>query len=136
MPSAASITVKKADEATNITYDLLAKSGGDNSPCVWRQDTGAAASLPVGLRAMLRVLTKWNGKRNARQMSLLYRYPYATQDTTTSVYSSRGEVVFSGMVTVPQSIPAADINEAIAQAFNLVAATLLKDTGKSGYAPT
>jgi hypothetical protein len=58
MPTMASITVKKADGTTDIVYDALAASGGDNSPAAWRQDTGAVAPLPEIGRA-------WCGERGA-----------------------------------------------------------------------
>ena len=57
MPSMASITVKKYDGTTDIVFDALSASGGDNSPAVWRQDTGATAGLPVGLRSLFRLGT-------------------------------------------------------------------------------
>lgn len=77
MPSMASITVKKFDGTTDIVYDALSASGGDSSPAVWRQDTGAAAGLPVGLRNLFKLLTKWNGPKTARQMTFEYVAPYA-----------------------------------------------------------
>lgn len=136
MPSMASITVKKNDGTTDIIYDQQTGSGGDMSPAVWRQDTGAAAGLPVGLRALFKAWSKWNGAKTARQFFVNYVRPYAIQDSTTTLYASAGEVVFSGMVTVPQAMPATEINEAIAQGFNLMAASLIKSSAQAGYAPT
>lgn len=136
MPSMASITVKKFDGTTDIIYDALSASGGDNSPAVFRQDTGAVAGLPVGHRAQFKVLSRWNGSRSARLVELEYSRPYATQDSTTTVYSSKDRVVFKGVITCPQGIPATDLNEACYQFANLVASTLVKQSMSSGYAPT
>jgi hypothetical protein len=136
MPVMASITVKKFDGTTDIVYDALSASGGDGSPAVWRQDTGAVAALPVGLRKLLKLWTLWNGPKTARQMKYNFVSPYAVQDSTTTLYSARDRVVFDGIVTIPQGIPATEINEAIYQGLNLLAASLVKQAGAAGYAPT
>lgn len=136
MPTMASLTVKKADGTTDIIYDALSASGGDSAPAVWRQDTGAAAGLPVGLRALLKLWTLWNGPKTARQVKFNFAFPYAVQDTTTTLYSSKDRVVFDGIITVPQGIPASQINEAVYQGLNVLAATLVKQSASAGYAPT
>jgi hypothetical protein len=132
----ASITVKKSDGTTDIVYDALSGSGGDGSPAVWRQDTGAAAGLPVGLRSLFKLWTNWNGPKTARQMKFNFVSPYAVQDSTTTLYGAKDRVVFDGMITIPQGIPSSQINEAIYQGLNLLGATLVKQSGSSGYAPT
>jgi hypothetical protein len=132
----ASITVKKYDGTTDIVYDALSASGGDSSPAVWRQDTGAAAGLPVGLRAWLKALTKWNSPKNARQMTFEYVYPYAVQSADTTLYSAKDRIVLTGIITLPQGVPASAINEAAYQGFNLLGSTLIKSAAAAGYAPT
>lgn len=134
MPQAANITVKKADETTNITYDLLAPAGGDGSKATWRQDTGAIAGQPVGHRAILEVRTMWNGPRTARKAEITFKRPYSTQNAQTTKYESSDSVVLSAVGTLPQAIPAAELNEAVAQFCNLLASALVKDMLKSGYA--
>jgi hypothetical protein len=132
----ASITVKKFDGTTDIVYDAVASSGGDNSPALWRQDTGAAAGKPVGQRPILKLNTKWNGPKTARQCEFEFAAPYSTQDSTTTVYSSRDRVVFRGTVTVPQNIPATELNEATYQLCNLIGSLLIKQSLAAGFAPT
>jgi len=136
MPSMANITVKKYDGTTDIVYDALSASGGDGSPAVWRQDTGATAAKPVGLRALFKLWTTWNGPKTARQMKFNFVSPYAVQDSTTTLYSAKDRVVFDGIVTIPQGIPANEINESIYQGLNLLASSLVKSSGSNGYAPT
>lgn len=136
MPTMASITVKKADNTTDIVYDQLSGSGGDSSPAVWRQDTGAVAGLPVGLRATLKCVTTWNGPKTARQMKLSFASPYAVQDSTTTLYQSKDRVVGEVFLTIPQSIPSTNINEATAQMLHLCAAVLIKSAASTGFAPT
>lgn len=132
----ANIVVKKNDNTTDITFDNLSASAGDGVPAVWRQDTGNVAALPVGLRAIFKLWTQWNGPKTARQMKFNFVFPYATQDSTTTLYSAKDRVVAEGIVTIPQGIPAVNINEAIAQGLNLLASSLVKQSGQSGYAPT
>jgi hypothetical protein len=131
----ASITVKKFDGVTDIVYDALSASGGDGSPAVWRQDTGAAAGLPVGLRPILKLTSTWNGPKTARQMKYNFVMPYAVQDSTTTKYSATDRIVADGIITMPQGIPAANLNE-VYQLLNLLAATLVKQAVAAGYSPT
>jgi hypothetical protein len=136
MPAMASITVKKFDGTTDIIFDALSASGGDSVPAVWRQDTGAVSALPVGLRALAKLWTMWNGPKTARQMKFNFVFPYAVQDSTTTLYSAKDRVVFDGIVTIPQGIPSTQINESIYQGLNILANTLIKQAGSAGYAPT
>lgn len=136
MPVMANLVVKKFDNLTDITYDSLSASGGDGSPAVWRQDTGANVALPSGLRNLFKLWTLWNGPKTARQTKFNFVAPYALQDSTTTKFSASDRVVIEGIMTVPQAIPATNVNEAIYQACNLLAATLVKQSAASGYAPT
>lgn len=135
MPTMASQTVKKADGTTDIVYDAVAGSGGESSPAVWRQDTGAAAGLPVGLRSFFKLTSKWNGPKTARQMLIEGVMPYAVQDSTTTLYSAKDRVVMTATITMPQAIPSANLNEVV-QMLNLMAASLTKSSVQAGYAPT
>lgn len=135
MPTMASITVTKADNATNIIFDALNASGGDSSPAVWRQDTGAAAGLPVGLRSLFKLSSKWNGPKTARQLQYELSFPYAVQDSTTTLYSAKDRVVYSGVITLPQGIPSAQLNEAASQGLKLLASALVISSAQAGYAP-
>lgn len=135
MPTMASITVKKADGTTDIVYDSLTPVGGDGSPAEWRQDTGQAAGFPVGLRPRLKVSTKWNGPKTARIEAVEFTMPYAVQDSTTTLYSAKDQVLFKGTLTLPVAIPAANFKEAAYQVGNLLASALIKQIGETGYAP-
>jgi len=136
MPTQAAITAKKADGTTDIVYDALSASGGDGSPAVYRQDTGAPAGLPVGLRPVFKLATTSNGPKTARQARIDYAFPYAVQDSTTTLYSSKDRVVANVIITVPQGMPSAAINEAVYQFLNLMTSSQVKAAVSSGYAPT
>jgi hypothetical protein len=60
--------------------------------------------------------------------------PYAVQDSTTTLYSSKDRVVLSGVCTLPVGMPSSALNE-VNQALNLLASTLIKSTMQAGYAP-
>lgn len=134
MPTMANITVKKNDGTTDIVYDALSPAGGGD-PAVWRQDTGQAAGVPVGVRPTLKLGSSWNGPKTARQVTFEYVYPYAVQDSTTTLYSAKDQAVAKGIVTLPVALPATQLNEAAAQFGNLMAAALIKASLQAGYAP-
>lgn len=133
MPTMASITVKKADGTTDIIFDSLVGAGGDGTPALWRQDTGQAAGFPVGLRPVLKLDSRWNGPKSARLMPFEMVFPYATQDSTTTLYTAQNRVVWTGNVTLPQAIPAAWLSEAAYQGGNLLASALIKSCIAAGY---
>jgi hypothetical protein len=127
----ASLTVKKADETTNITYDALR---GDGSEDVWRQDTGAAAGMPVGHRAMLTVKTSDNGPKTARRIVATFSRPYSTQNTVTSKYEAKDQFFARLEMTQPNAIPGSEQSESARQFLNLVNQTLIKQIAETGYA--
>jgi hypothetical protein len=131
----ASLVVKKADETTNITYDAKSPSGGDGRDAMWRQDTGAAAGLPVGMRASLKLRSVNNGPGSARKLIGLFKYPYAVQDTTTTKYSVTDTVEIEVRCTMPTAIPASVLSEGARQGMNCFAATLIKQAIEEGFAP-
>lgn len=135
MPSMASITVKKADETTNIVYDALTPAAGDRSPAVWRQDTGAVAGLPVGYRARLTFSTMNNGTNSARRGVIEFKRPYAVLNTTTGRYEARDSDWLKIEFVLPEAIPASERSESVRQALNLAASTLIKQAAEAGYAP-
>lgn len=135
MPAMANLTVKKDDGTTDITYDAQTGAGSDGSPAMWRQDTGATATLPVGMRALFWLKSLWNGPKTARKLPFRFEYPYAIQDSTTTKWSVSDRLVIEGLAVVPQGIPSSVINEGVSQGCNLIAASLTKSSMKSGYAP-
>lgn len=135
MPAMANITVKKFDGTTDIVYDAQTGAGSDGSPAVWRQDTGASATLPVGMRALFWLKSLWNGPRTARKLPFRYERPYAVQDSTTTKWSVSDRIIIEGTATVPQGIPASEINEGVYQACNILASALVKSSMATGYAP-
>lgn len=134
MPAMADITVFKNDGVTNVIYVAKSPSAGDTVPAVWRFD--GATPAYVGLKPEYRMLTKWNGNRSARRAEMTGVYSSVVTDSTTTIQSSIGKIVFDVSVAMPQSIPQADIDEAVSQFSNMLNSTLVRSCLKAGFAPT
>lgn len=133
MPSAASLTVKKNDGTTDVTFTLLAASGGDKSPAVWRSTSAPGTG---GQQPLLQVSSRPNGDNTARRVDMTYVYPSTYTDANTGLTQIRSKVVAQLSVAVPLDIVTADANEAGAQLAHLLNSTLLVSVLQGGYAPT
>lgn len=132
MPQMANITVKKNDGTTDVIYTAVVPSAGDKTPAIWRNNTVGTA---ISHRPEVRVTSRDNGTNAARRVDVLAVYP-----TTATGSDGRINVVDKAILNasflVPKGMLEADVNEAVSQTLNLLASTLIKDTVKSGYAPT
>lgn len=133
MPQMANITVKKNDGTTDVVYtQQVASSGSDKSQAIWRNLTvGTAASH----RPELRCSSQANGTGTTRRVDTIFKYPTLVtgSDGKTNI-ASFCQLRVEGVI--PLDMPDADLNEAVSQGLNLAATTLLKDSFKSGFAPT
>lgn len=126
----ADITIKKADGVTNVVYSQLTASAGDRSPAVWRNNTSAALR---GNRATFTMESHPNGPGTARRVTCKHSYPI------TRIVDAREEIVatipteFTSVL--PQGLSDSEISEAIEQAVNMFAATLIRQSIALGYAP-
>jgi hypothetical protein len=130
---AGSITVFKNDGATNVIYVQKAVSGGDTGVALWRQDAHAAPY--IGLKPEFRLGSKFNGPRTARRVTASFVYKSYATDSTTGVSSLVGQVPISITAAIPLNVPQADIDEAVAQCFNLLDHADVNGYFKVGYAP-
>jgi len=133
MPALANIVVKKADGTTDVTYTGIVPSAGDKTPAVWRQNSYGGS---IGQRPELRMQTSSNGDASSRRVVINFTYPSLFTDTTTSRVQIDKRLNFTLTGAVPVEMTDTDLNEAIAQGFNLLASTLIKQSASSGYAPT
>lgn len=133
MPQIADITVKKADETTNITYTAYLASAGDKAPAIWRSATvgGAQSHHPE-----LRIVCRDNGSKTARRVDMSFSYKQLATDSTTGLVSVINTVPFQCTAAIPGGMPQADIDEAVAQFFNLGASTLVKQCFKVAFSAT
>lgn len=133
MPAIANMTVKKNDNTTDITYTAVVPSSGDGTPAVWRsQSVGSAASH----QPEIRLGSKTGGNGAKRVLRATYVYPQIATNTTTGVTSVIDRVVASVDWQIPLGMTATDVNEAVSQFAHLLANTLMKDSVKSGFAPS
>lgn len=133
MPSMANITVKKNDGTTDIVWTAVCPSSGDGVPAIWRSET--VGSAPAHYPA-LEMRTRYNGQKTARRVDFNFVYPQTATDSTTSLVSVVNRVPIQLSAAIPMNVPATVIAEAVSQAANLLASTLVKDAMKAGFAPT
>lgn len=133
MPNMASITVKKADNTTDIIYVSQSPASGDATPARWRVDS--IGTVP-GNRPVLTVSSKSTANGGARIVNGKLVFPETYTDTTTGIVAVRNSVSISFNAIVPQNLTDTSIVESCAQFANLLKATLIQDTLKSGYAPS
>jgi hypothetical protein len=132
MTAMADLTVKKADETTNIVYTAKVASAGDRAPAIWKSTTvGTAPSHNPGLT----LTSRSNADGKVRRVEFAYTYPQTATASDGSV-SVVNLAQISGSAAIPQGMPQTDLNEAVAQCMNCLASTLVKSCFKDGYAPT
>lgn len=131
MPQMASITVKKADGTTDIVYNAVMPSSGDKTPAVWRANE--VSTIPKH-RPVFSILTKDNGPRTARHVSGIFKFPAVSTVGGVEVQSATVPLSFEG--TLPTTIDAAVVKEAVYQFGNLLVAELVRAQLEEGYAAT
>jgi hypothetical protein len=128
----ADITVKKDDGTTNVTYSKVVASGGDSSPSLWKD---VAAGPVAAFRPSLSLKSEWNGPKSARRLFGEFRYPVTAVSNEGKEYiADHGLITF--VATLPQGMHDTELAETVSQGLNLFNSTLVKDSLKSGYAPT
>lgn len=132
MPQIANITVKKNDGSTDVVYTAVVPSAGDKSPAIWRNTTvgSAAAHQPE-----VQVISRANGPGSARRVELTGKYPTLVTGSDGKI-SVADRVVLTVSGVIPLGMPTTDVNEAVSQLLNVAASVLIKDSFKTGFAPT
>lgn len=132
MPGIANVTVKKNDGTTDVVYTAMSPSGGDKSPAIWQNQ---ALGTAVAHRPTLKLSARSSGDGRVRRSDFVFTYPSTVVGgdgkTTVSALS-----VLTGSFATPIDQPSADVNEAVAQAFNLLASALIKSCVQQGYSAT
>jgi hypothetical protein len=132
MAAMTDLTVKKADETTNIVYTMKVTSAGDRTPAIWKSTTvGTAPSHNPSFS----ITSRGNADGKVRRVDFAYAYPQTAVASDGSI-SVVNIAQISGSAAIPQGMPQLDLNEAVAQCFNLLGQTLVKTVFKDGYAPT
>lgn len=133
MPAMADITVKKNDGTTDIIYNAMAPSSGDNVAAVWRSEASASYAA---FKPTFEMRTRYNGPRDARRAEITFTMPVTQTDTASGITSVIGKVPVAFSIVSPLGAPDSVINEAVAQSANLLKSTLIQSALKAGFAPT
>lgn len=133
MPNMASITIKKADGTTDVTYVNQSPASGDATPARWRVE--AIGSVP-GNRPTFTVFSKSTANGAARVVTGKLVFPETYTDSTTGLVAIRNTASASFTAIIPQNLTDITIAETAAQFANLFRATLIQDSIKSGFAPS
>lgn len=132
MSTVASITVKKNDGTTDVTYTALEGRSGDN-PAKWKAP--ALGATPV-TQPELRVGSKAVNGSDKGKVIATFLYPYSVVNSTTGVTSVVNRELFRLEYTGDNQIPSAVRDEAVSQGMNLLSSTAFKTALKELSAPT
>lgn len=131
MPLATDLVAKKNDGTTNVTYSVLAASGGDRSPAIFRDNT--FSTIPKN-RPRLKIESRPNASGSARRVTTDFLYPYTA--SVNGVETIVDTIPFTVSAAIPAGCPDAVVAEAVSQWASLHGLTLVKDSFKAGFAPT
>jgi len=129
MPQAASLTLKNAAAANKVF--ALAAPASANQPAAWFLREGANQSV----FPQVMVSSRPNGARDARKVQITLKVPVGTLDAN-GVTRRTSAFEFDTTCTIPDLVPDATRDDAIAYASSLIADALVKECLKVGYAPT
>lgn len=132
MPQLANIVVKKNDGVTDVTFTGIQPSAGDKAPAIWRNESVGSA---VAHRPTLVLSSRNNGTGTARRLEGQAVFPSTVTGTDGRV-TVADRIIINVSGVIPNGVPSTEVNEAVSQALNLLAATLVKDSFKTGYAPS
>lgn len=133
MPSMANIVVKKYDGTTDVTYNALTASAGDNVAAQWRSESAGSQN---NAKPVLALTSKFNGNRSARRVEVQYRYPQMATDSTTGLATVVNLIPMTLSAAIPLGVPDTVVQEAVAQGLNLMGSDLVRLSIISGFAPT
>jgi hypothetical protein len=128
----ASITVKKLDGTTDVTYVAIQPAGGAGTDAIWRVE---AIGTIAGNRPVLKIRSKPTADGTANVVDWALSYPETMTNSTTGVISVRKIVKHRGTSIIPLDAADATNGESAAQTANLLKSTLFQSILTSGFAP-
>lgn len=131
MPNMAAITVKKNDGTTDQIWTNIQASGGEKSPAIWRNQS--VGSAPAFMPEM-RLTSRSNAEGTVRRLEGSVAWVQSATGTD-GVVRKVNVATLSFSAVCPQAMPLTDLNEFASQSTNLVAAALIKQSLKDGFAP-
>lgn len=132
MVTQVAMTVKKNDGTTDVVYTNVQASGGDKAPAIWSL---TAASPYMAFRPEIRMMASSTGDNLKRKPEIAYTYPVTAIGSDGKTYvANRANYTLSG--SIPNDMTDADVNESVAQFFNLLSHTNVKTSFQVRFAPT
>lgn len=133
MSTISNITVKKADNTTDVTYTGVASSAGDKTPALWRDQ---AASGVLGVQPMFSMTASPNKTGTYRHVNFKFAMPYKVVDANGLDTAPLGATTGDAHFAFPMALPATARAEAVAQFANILASEIVKAYAGSTYAPS
>jgi len=133
MTAATNLTIKKNDGTTDIVWSLMAASGGDKSPAVWRSTT---ATGTAGQQPFMSMQSRDNGDKTARRTDMTFVYPSVYTDAASGLTKVRSKSIITVSAVLPLDTASADVLEQAAQFAHLLGTSLLIGSLQAGYSPT
>lgn len=134
MPNIADLSVTN-DAGTAQTFTGLVGAGSDRSPARWRMDTGLSG-VPVAVRPVLEVFSRWNGRRDARHLEEKLVLPYYVTDGY-GVSTILANCLYTASWTLPTNVPDSKVADLVKYVYDIHLKTgNLGASVKTGYAPT
>lgn len=126
---------------SNLTFSVLARSGGDRVPARWRMED---ATVPSFCRPSIEQSARWNAKRDARHIDFKMVMPYYVPvQGVTDLYEVRSRMLANASFVIPSDVPDAlirDFRRFFLGAFHIgtsaqPGSTPVSDAISTGYAP-
>lgn len=130
MPNMADITIKKADNTTNVVY-VACQPANQQEPALFRQN---AFSARAANRPTFTIMSR-KSSANAQTQRLEVRFNFPILATVDGVEVVKDNIPFTGQFTIPLKISDNDLTEAVAQYTNLLSSSLVRSVLASGFAP-
>lgn len=134
MPVITDLTVKKADNTTDVVYMGKQGAAGDSSPAIWRL---TAFSTIQAYQPEFRLWGRQNqSDRSIRFMECSYVYPQLYTDTTTGLQKVAERARFQGKWTMSEGMVNTDVVEFSAQLAHLIAHATMKTAIANRFPPS
>lgn len=135
MPTLADLTVKKADNTTDVIYKGVSPASGEGVPAVWKNQT---VGTTPGQQPELRIASRARSKKGVpyRLWSGSYKYPKAVSNVSTGELTLSDGVTVTFAVDSNQTMSSVESKEAVYQCFHLLALAVMKQAAADGYSFT
>lgn len=131
MPQMANIVIKDAANA-DVTATALTPSAGDSSTARWRVEDLA---VPPMFRPEFAVLARPSSDKTSRRVQMKLTVPYAITGTD-GLTKKSGNILTVCDFVVPQDIPTATVEDAVAYTKSFISSSLISAVLGSQIAPT